>query len=747
MIRFFYGTFFILSVIILTSSCRKKEFDKYFARPDSLADPIYQQLQARKNFTNILACIDKAGFKQILGTSGYWTFFAPNDDAFKTYFQANGINSVQQIDSVKAAGIVTYCLVQNAYRKDQLSMYQTSKGPTVNDAYRRRTDYYDFTYKDAGHSGMAVANNRNGSYVANDNNNKYIPYFIDGYFSVNGLSSADYNAFYPNSTYTGFNVADAKVVNADIRAENGIIHEIDKVIEPIDNIEQYVTRNPQYSEFRKLLDRVAIYTANPTLTHRYNVLTGKTDSVFIKSYPTSLGFAPNNEGYLNASQTDAQELAWSIAVPDNDALIAWEKEILVNYNSFNNAPPTITTDLINSFMWNLTVWPKDVLTTSTVGGQNATFAKEDIEESKVLSNGNFYGTKVAQKANVFRTVYGKAYLDPKYSLMTRIFNESDLKVSTTNPALKYTVFMMSDNEVRALGYNYDTDHSQWSYLDPKTPTASPALSLTQDRLTRIAQLSVVNTPNGEFDNLSGEGIAEGYQGEYVKFKSNKVYAAGNILDGTSVTIDSSKTAFNGKVYYTKGLLHFSENTQTLGADIERLGLSTDPATAARFNYFYQFLINSSIYDSFSKGIVGAPVGAFYTVFIPTNAAIMQAVKDGLLPGDKTTGVPAFTAAKQTASQQVDVANFIQYHIVNKTTIAIDDKKSGLFPTLAVDGNGDPMLLQVFYNSNNFTVPGQVEVRDSHTTSSTGAAIVDYSGSNNLANRALIHSINKVLNFK
>lgn len=747
MIRLFYGTIFILSIVMLSSSCRKKEFDNYFARPDSLADPIYQQLQSRKNFTSILSLIDKAGYKQILGTSGYWTFFAPDDAAFKTYLQQNHYGSVSDIDSVTAAGIVTYSLVSNAYRKDQLTMYQTSAGPTPDDAYRRKTVYYDFTYKDPSHSGMVVGNNRNGAYVANDNNNKYIPYFIDSYMSTNGLSGADYNTFYPNSAYSGFNVAGARVVTADIPAENGVIHEIDQVITPLDNIEQYVTHHSQYSEFRKLLDRVAVYTPNAVLTHRYNVLTGKSDSVYIKSYPTTLGFAPNNEGYLNAAQTDAQEQAWAIAVPDNDALIAWEKEILVNYGTLDKAPPTITTDLLNSFMWTVNIWPTNILTEGTAGGQTATFAKTDIIDNQVLSNGNFYGTKVAQQANVFRTVYGKAYLDPKYSLMTRVFNESDLKVSTSTPALKYTVFMMSDAAVRKAGYDYNTDQSQWSYLDPSTPTATPAMSVTQDRLTRIAQLSVVNTPNGEFDNLSGQGIGEGYGGEYVKFINGKVYAAGNIVDGSSVTIDSVKTAFNGKVYYTQGLLKFAENTETLGASIERLGLSADPAVAARFNYFYQFLINSSIYDSFSKSIVGAPVGGLYTVFIPSNAAIMTAVKAGLLPGDPVTGIPAFTAAKQSASQQVDVANFIQYHIINKTTVAIDGKKSGLFPTLAVDGNGDPRLVQVYYVSNNVSAPNQVEVRDSHTSSDTGAAYVDYAGSNNLANRALIHSINKVLNFK
>jgi len=585
-----------------------------------------------------------------------------------------------------------------------------------------------------------VANNRNGNYVVNDNNNKYIPYFIDGYFNVQGLTAADYNAFFPGSTYTGFNVAGARVVKADIPAENGIIHEIDKVIKPLPNIEQYLASNPQYSEFKKLLDRVAIYTYNPSLTHRYNVLTGKNDSVFIKSYPTSLGFAVNNEGYLALSQTDAQEESWTAMIPTNDALIPWEKQILVNYSTFSKAPASVLTDLLNSFMWMTTVWPKDVLTAKNAQAQSSTFASGDVVDRQMLSNGNFYGTKVAHQANVFRSVYGKIYLDPKYSLMNLCFTQSDLKASTSNPSFKYTVFMMSNTEVNNLGYSFNTDQNQWAYVDPATPGATPTLSLTQDRLTRIASISVVNTPNGEFNDLSGTGIAETYNGEYVKFVNNKVYASGNIVDGTSVTIDSSKTAFNGKVYYTKGLLHFAENTETLGQSIERLGLSKDPATAARFNYFYQYLLNSaSLYDPLLKNIVGAPVGTFYTVFIPSNAAIMQAVKDGLLPGNTTTGAPTFNPTN--TNQQADVVNFILYHIISKTTIAADGKKQGVFATLQQDASGNQKTLAVSYT--NTADPSTMQVTDAKSIN----AQIDLPGSNNLANRALIHSINKVLYFK
>jgi hypothetical protein len=44
---------------------------------------------------------------------------------------------------------------------------------------------------------------------------------------------------------------DAKVIEKDIYAENGIIHTIDKVITALPSLDQYIGSNSDYSEFRK----------------------------------------------------------------------------------------------------------------------------------------------------------------------------------------------------------------------------------------------------------------------------------------------------------------------------------------------------------------------------------------------------------------------------------------------------------------------------------------------------------------
>ena len=193
--------FILLAALCFLFSCKKK-FDEYYERPASLEPPIYQQLESKGNYKNILAAIDKAGYKSILGAAGYWTFFAPHDSAFGVYFKEQNINGIEQLDSAACRRIVTYCLVYNAFDKERIDDYQSNTGWVMNQAFKRRTAAYTGVYDGTDTAGKAlkvVSSNRNNNgttdYVEADNNNKYIPIFADGFMSAKALSAADYNYF------------------------------------------------------------------------------------------------------------------------------------------------------------------------------------------------------------------------------------------------------------------------------------------------------------------------------------------------------------------------------------------------------------------------------------------------------------------------------------------------------------------------------------------------------------------------
>lgn len=727
----------VLSLTVL-SSCSQDVFDEYYARPESLEAPIYQQLETRGNFKNLTALVQKAGYKDILNKAGYWTMMAPNDEAFTKFFQEKGFSDVTKVDSITAAKIVKFALIYNAFREEKLSDYQSSKGWVVDNAFRRRTAFYDGyqTKIVDGVPTVTLGANRNGNWYAGDNNNKYVTYFTNEYFASKNLSSYDFNYFYPSAEYTGFNVLNSKVVEADIIAENGVIHEIDKVNLPLLNIDQYLEEDSakgtasKYSLFRKVIeDNLITYVFNQTATTNYSNYTGKSDKVYIKFYDATLAISPNNENYLKVEDNDGQADAFTMIVPENTAFQNFITTVLLkNYTALEKLPRYIFQDLVNAHMVQGAVWP-------SLKGNFLNGLKEDLRfdfnsniiDKKVLSNGFFYGSNIVQKSNLFYSVYTSAYLDPKYSFATRLFNDgSGYREMISNINQKFTIFLPSDVILRSLGYEYDTTHSYWVYVSPVNG-ASISGTNARNRLLRLFYNCIVLTPNGELNNIATTSgtIRTGdndLPGEYIKWSNNKVYAAGNVASGTAVNITGKEVQANGIAYYVDNLPQYSEELQ--GLVIKRLAASN-----TQFNSFYQYLLNSSIYNSTTGKIEGVDLGTSYTFIVPNTAAIAKAVTEGVLPANPATKVQG---------ERDLIADFIRYHIISNKTASNDGNVIGLYETLRKNNQGDKTYVEI--NSTSATL----SFKDNSGTNPTANFIL--ASSNNLADRSLIHLVDNYLKF-
>jgi uncharacterized surface protein with fasciclin (FAS1) repeats len=718
-----------VSLLVCLSACHDKEFEDHYGRPDWLPSPVYQQLEAKGNFKSFLACVDKAGYKNSLSGAGYFTVFAPNDAAFETFLNEQGLSGIDAVDEAMARKIVTYALVYNSFEKARLSDYQSNTGWQPLNAFKRRTAYYDGVYSELtadGRNLKVTSSNRNGGYVFGDNNNKYIPYFIDAYLAAKNLSAFDYNYFYPNVTYSGFNVANASVVTADIQAENGTIHEIDKVILPLPSVESYISQKPQYSVFKALLDKYEVaYQTHPEVTNRYRIMTGSDESVYVKFYSFALGFSPNNENFLKVADNDGQSDGWTMFVPTNEAVNDYVNKVLLeHYKSLDEMPPGIINDFINAHMWQTTVWPSKFKTALNVLGEEARFdPASSVVDASVLSNGMLYGTNKAQDADVFRSVYGRAYLDPNYSLMTRFLNR-ELKTTIKSPYVKFTLFLVPDAVLRAAGHDYNITTSEWVY--------NGSTNLAVENWTRMINMHVLITQKGELNNLSGQGIAETYGGEFVKYSNNTVFAAGNLEKSITVKVNTpqnpSKTVFNGIVHYADNIIRFPDNNPVkgLGFYIRDQG----DAVGKPYQRFYDYLKNAAIFNPTTGDINGVSSGVYYTFFIPNNAAIAQAVTDGVLPASVT---PTSDLDRQK------VIDFILYHILPKFSIIGNGKEEGSFESLFKTISGDATVL---------TISNKPTISEFKITDMKGrvANVVNSTASNVLGNRAVFHQIDKYLRY-
>ena len=720
--------------------CRKKALDDYYGRPENLEPGIYKVLEDKGNFKTYLAAVDKAGYKQTLAGAGYWTAFVPHDSAFQVYFTANGISGISALDSNECRKIVTYSLVYNAFKQERISDFQSNTGWIENAAFKRRTASYTGIYDAVNTTGgniKAIASNRNNNgsqfYVDADNNNKHIPIFETGFMTGKSLTATDYNYFYPASVYTGFNVANAKVVQKDIPAENGVIHVIDRVITSLPSIDQYIGSNPNYSEFKKILDKYLVqYVRNATVSENYKNITGTAVDVFTKVYNFNLAFSPNNENFLKLQDNDAQSDSYSMFVPENAALLNYINTVLLeHYTSLDALPASVIYDFVNAHMWRTAVWPSKFASTFNSVGEEARFdPAANVTDKQVLSNGIFYGTNKVQEANVFSSVYGKAYLDPNYSIMTSLLN-LDLKFQISNVRQQYTLFLISNAAFNAAGYFADPTVSnnvneQWRYTPPGGGTQLTGSSALV-RLQRILNMHVI--PGRDITSLVNPGVGMTVSGEFIKFSNNTVVAAGNVDAATVANVVNTKTAKNGTVYYLDKLLQFSEKIP--GNHLETLGTPT----TSQFYNFFQYLKNTTIWNNTTKEIVGVASGSFYTFFIPNNAAIVAAVNAGQLPGTGTAPnmVPAFNPSSPADKDKV--INFIYYHILNKRNIGTDGQESGSLETLFKFSNGDPSTIFV----NNATI-NNITLNDMMNRT----ANVVLASSNNLSNRATIHLIDNYL---
>ncbi|MCA5003835.1 fasciclin domain-containing protein [Sphingobacterium bovistauri] len=725
-------TFFCCTIIIV--GCRKEAFDAYYGRPKGLASPIYQQLDSMGDFKYFLSCIEKAGYRNVLGSAASWTVFAPTDRAFLEFMSESGISDTSQIDKKLAEKIVRTAMVYDGERLEKLGDYFSSRGWVEDYGFRRRTVYYDFVEDEVQENGKIrkiVSTNRGVGipYLESENNNKHLTYFFTEYMSARNLGSDDYKTFYPNSNYTGLNVLGATIdpTRSNLIAENGYIHVVDKVLMPEKNIDQYLQSNPEYSEFKNMLNFFTTYSYNTNLTRKNEVLTGRRDSVFVKGY-IGVSLALNNENYVKEEANDAQTNNFSVTIPTNAAVRDYANRVLLKYYPSGTtikdlfySNPSVLTAYINSHLYNAQLWPSKFVSQPNITGETTKLTTQNIVEAKLLSNGAFYGVNSSQQANVFQSVYGNVLLDPKYSFMRTALERLGLNITLRMPTIRYMLVLVSDETLYDMGFSYDA----YNTSDPiryNGANGSP-------EMREIINSHIIPLETDPIPTLSGNGILESFAGEYIKFNNMKLMSSGtqdSVVDKKYVKIDSISIGnsqsgpLNGIAVYLDGALT-SSNTNTGNLLIS---LGADKPQSPYYKFF-NYLKASSLYSASDGVVKGVDIGANYTFLIPNNAAIDAAIANNHLPASPTT-------TDIVLKNRINL--FLQYHIT-RNSFAIDGKKKGTFETLCKDIEGTTQVLEVLINQNN-----RLQIRDN----ALNLIEADVVNSNQLGQRLVIHSLSGYL---
>ncbi|MFM2293417.1 MAG: hypothetical protein RIS29_3230 [Bacteroidota bacterium] len=702
-------------ILILTVRCSNDK-DAYFLRPGWLEPPIYDVLKEKGHFTNYLKCVDKTLYSSVLQGAGLYTVFAPNDSAFNVFLTKNGYNSIADIPDSTVEKIVSYSICYSTYTLDSLG---------VRGGYKYKTQYYALPYRDAEFNNeWVVDQTMENGWTTAYNNYKFLPTFTNAFFSSNtpALTAADYNVFFPNVTFNGKNVQGGQILNADMRAENGIVHEVSTVNLPLNNIADII-KKPEFSLYRSLVDakdnygdylfRTYLDINSPTMLKAIQKIMPKEniDRVFIKFY-TGLNYSLNLENVLDESgKYTPEKSGYTMIVPTNDALTEYMNlRVLKYYADAQSLPSDIVQTLIMAHMVPSLVWPANYASSvngngdylNGEGNTGKQFSQSGISGATLASNGFVYHSSKAISSRIFESVYSELFINPAHKWanigFVNNFNSSlreDLQKCSLNGFMseRYTLITFDDQLLKDDGFSYNSTDNTFSH--------SVSGVNANNRLTRLLREHVFeglqnNEVKSEISDFATTGISNEDNwnftvtsyGDPVRYKNNQMQAAGNIEDNSFVNLTKiNDTYLNGTVWKADKPLQYSPRVTGTSDDKKFKELSlweyldrarTQNPNVKLFVDYLQKCIKTYPDDATSTALDGISAEQFYTVLMPNNTAMQAALSAKVIPPIDSVG-SAFPTAFARA------AFFINSHII-QGRVLVDDNKSYLYPANATSLN-------------------------------------------------------------
>jgi uncharacterized surface protein with fasciclin (FAS1) repeats len=717
----------LLMLLALLPGCTDKE--QYYERPEWLEPPVYTVLAGKGNFTNYLKCVDRTLFAETLRGGGLYTVFAPNDQAFEAYLSSKGLTSVDQLSDSLVTTLVSYSIVYNAYTYDRLTDVLGGGWDSLT-SIKKKTTYYEPIRRE-------TVNNREvwvydlSNFTMGDNNYKYVPMYLSRVFERNrstAQAAADYGTFY-TSTYTGKNIQSASVVRSDIRCENGVVHELDQVLEPLSTLEQLLN-DDDYSLFRGMINKTGSTGENYFITYQYNEAATRffqqampeksIDQVYLKYY-TDIAVNLNSERYGNSARQSEQG-GFTLFAPNNAAVMKFYNEKLKDYypEGLEKISRDVLMYFINAQMVDELLWPGDYrLGMNSLGeyfngkgNRGEAFDPRKYSMIAPASNGFFYGSNDYIKSRFFETVFTEILLNQRYKLANLAFSEffantlrEELMKCELNGYTQenYTVLLPSDSLLLADGFRWEwlagSNRYGFSHMYSGSSMGNFDVNSRIQRLIRShifkrlkneqvdCAITSFATDPAFASEYNGFSYAVNEYGDMVRYYTTpggeqRIQMLGNHDENDWVVATPYKTFINGQVFKVDKLLQYSRRNQfpqtregyyseDLITYILRMTAAVQNPRVAKYkNYLVQCLKGDD-----SNDLAGLSADMVLTVFMPTNTAIDKAVADGHLPAYNlvTSGdVPSRLKATQ----------FILHHIV-KGKVFVDDGLPYIMPNREV----------------------------------------------------------------
>ena len=688
----------LVLLISLLTSCTDTE--EQYERPSWLEPPIYDVLLGKGNFSMYLQAVDKTLYSSILKGAGNYTVFAPNDDAFRSFLSEHNYASISEVPVDVLTQIVAYSMVFNRFESFRLGNVLVSSVWEEGTSIKKRSSYYKTLYKEEidGVEQWVVDSPSDVTAVVTPY--KFLPVFTESYFNNNGLKEEDYQKFFPNNIYSGLNAAGGNVLVKDIYAENGIIHEVDAVNLPLDNLDEMLKSN-EHEAFRKILETkvggsylFVSYLLGENTTEVYKKLYPERDisAVYCKTYQ-NLPYLLNNEDYKGTETATTEQQGYTLFVPSNESVEKFSAMLCerAEVGELSELSLTALTYFLKAHMVPRIIWPSGFVSEQNSNeeflngaGKDGPSFEDCVTRSNFASNGVLYDTKDVVESKYFTTVYSEILLNKDCRNLSNVAYEKffvkdwipELTKSrlTGDKETDYIMVLPSDELLKEDGFVYDEINKKFL-----NEYASIVGASAEDRMKRLLRSCIFKRTKGEtelndfsgFPDLpyDGYGYAVNSYGDIIRFKDNKLQGLGNILDGTEVEVEKVDFEYiNGRVFrITNGqMIEYSQRRTGSGAVA-----FASPKLYDRITEYVARNSDCKLFKEYMDRFYGGVSPSFirestnYTVLIPSDEAIEKAVSADLLPP-----LPAGTNPFASEDRAV-VERFIQLCFLTGTVVPDD----------------------------------------------------------------------------
>ena len=434
----------ILCIILgLCVGCNELSKQDIYKRPDWLPGKLYTTVSVQENLTLFTECLQLSGLDKTIDVSGSWTVFAPTDEAMKQYLSENQYSKISDIPPNELEKIAKFHIIQNPWSLEQLQTlnvngWRTNDGAnSTSYAYKRETILKNpvgkYWIKTRNRKEMIVIDStQSDSYkMVYVESRKYVPVFYDDYFDINGLTSADFS-FYFDRVYERGNVyyAGAKVLKADIFAENGFVHVIDRVVSPMLNAKELLEREMPGESYKLFLEMVYWYYPDfePNITATFNQpairLGGQADTLWDLNYARP-AFTLHNEltGYKTTDANETLVKHNGLFVPTDDAFSEFIDGILTvksgfpHWTNFKSLPQDVVGLIVNQHFKSSPIYPSTTQYNEIFRGKGRFPQNEgSIIRKEFGSNCSFIGFDKYIPDRVFTSVTGPVLCRPDFSI-------------------------------------------------------------------------------------------------------------------------------------------------------------------------------------------------------------------------------------------------------------------------------------------------------------------------------------------